>query len=125
MRDPADITPLQADILEILWSADVGTSEQVRAGLARSADLARTTVTTMLTRMEQYGWLERERKGRGFAYRPRLSRAELRGAQVRRIVRALFPRDLPSLVSHALREGDWEPHDLDRIEELVRALPEP
>lgn len=120
MRDPSDITALQAEILELVWGAGEASAAEVREGLHRQG-LARTTVATMLARMEQYGWLTRSRDGgREFTYRAAVARTAVRGAQVGRMVRALFPEDLPSLVSHALREGDWEEDDLARIEELVR-----
>jgi len=120
VRDLSDITPLQADILEIVRERDGATVADVREGLVDRPDLARTTVTTMLSRMEQYGWLTRTRLGREFTYRAAIATTDVQRAHVRTIIRSLFPDDLPSLVSHALREGDWEDEDLARIEALVR-----
>ncbi|GAB1332284.1 BlaI/MecI/CopY family transcriptional regulator [Streptomyces sennicomposti] len=52
-----------------LWAAGTWlTPAQVQAQLARG--LARTTVTTILTRLQEKGTLRRERRGRGYAYRP-------------------------------------------------------
>ncbi|MFF7275180.1 BlaI/MecI/CopY family transcriptional regulator [Streptomyces griseorubiginosus] len=60
---------LEAAVLAALWAADTPlTPAQVQAELA--SDLARTTVTTILSRLHEKGTLERERRGRGFAYRP-------------------------------------------------------
>lgn len=119
MRDPSEITATQARILEILWESGGSTAAEVRERLRPGDDLARTTVTTMLSRMESYGWVSRLRDGREYRYAPALTRTQVRSAQVGGIIKSLFPSDLPSLVSHALREGDWEPGDLDRIEALI------
>lgn len=119
MRELSEITPLQTEILGAVWARDGATAAEVREALRPTTDLARTTVATMLARMERYGWLTRRREGREFTYRAAASRAEVRGEHVDRIVGSLFHRDLPSLVSHALRAGDWEDEDLDRIEAML------
>lgn len=120
MRDPSDITALQTEILEAIWRSGRATGADVRAVISLEAGLARTTVATMLARMERYGWLTRTRDGREFTYETTLTRSQVRGSQMRHMIGALFPKDLPSLVSHALREGEWNEGDLDRIEDMVR-----
>ncbi|NNF27134.1 MAG: BlaI/MecI/CopY family transcriptional regulator [Gemmatimonadetes bacterium] len=119
VRDPSDITPLQARILDLAWEHGEVTVADVREGLHPEHVLARPTVAVVLGRMERYGWLSRRRTGREFTYSPMVDRSGARQSHVRKLVRMLFPEDLPSLVSHALREGDWEAADLDRIEALV------
>lgn len=60
---------LEASVLAALWAADgPQTVGQVQKSLA--AALARTTVTTALTRLHAKGAVGRERSGRGFAYFP-------------------------------------------------------
>lgn len=121
MRDVAEITPQQVEMLEILWSLGQATVAEVRDLLPRGEALARTTVTTVLSRMEAYGWVSRERVGREFIYRAEVIRPQVRAAHVRGILQSLFTGDLPSFVSHALREGEWEDEDLDRIKEMISA----
>jgi predicted transcriptional regulator len=122
MRDPSDITPLQARILDIAWERGPVTVAHVREALAPEHDLARPTVAVVLGRMERYGWLDRTRTGREYTYRPAVERSHAQRSGVRKLVDMLFPRDVPTLVSHALREGDWADEDLDRIEAMVREL---
>ncbi|MBL1120843.1 BlaI/MecI/CopY family transcriptional regulator [Streptomyces sp. 110] len=60
---------LEAAVMAALWASDTPlTPAQVQAEL--SSGLARTTVTTILSRLYEKGTLERERQGRGYAYRP-------------------------------------------------------
>ncbi|MFB8084969.1 BlaI/MecI/CopY family transcriptional regulator [Streptomyces sp. NPDC055992] len=60
---------LEASVLAALWAADgPQTAGQVQNNLA--VELARTTVTTALTRLHAKGAVGRERSGRGFAYFP-------------------------------------------------------
>ncbi|MFJ9820931.1 BlaI/MecI/CopY family transcriptional regulator [Streptomyces sp. NPDC101151] len=60
---------LEASVMAALWSAGAPrTPGQVQLSLG--ADLARTTVTTILTRLHDKGMVERQRQGRGYAYFP-------------------------------------------------------
>jgi predicted transcriptional regulator len=60
---------LEATVMAALWAAGAPrTPGQVQAGLA--VDLARTTVTTILTRLHDKGVVGRARQGRGYAYFP-------------------------------------------------------
>ncbi|MFF7976307.1 BlaI/MecI/CopY family transcriptional regulator [Streptomyces sp. NPDC007905] len=60
---------LEASVMAALWAAGAPqTPGQVQLSLG--ADLARTTVTTILTRLHDKGMVERHRQGRGYAYVP-------------------------------------------------------
>ncbi|MFD9094472.1 BlaI/MecI/CopY family transcriptional regulator [Streptomyces collinus] len=60
---------LEASVMAALWAAGAPqTPGQVQ--LTVGADLARTTVTTILTRLHDKGMVERRREGRGYAYFP-------------------------------------------------------
>jgi predicted transcriptional regulator len=60
---------LEASVMAALWAAEgPRTPGQVQGDLA--VDLARTTVTTILTRLHDKGVVGRERQGRGYAYYP-------------------------------------------------------
>ncbi|MFC9455783.1 BlaI/MecI/CopY family transcriptional regulator [Streptomyces sp. NPDC058430] len=60
---------LEASVLAALWAAEAPlTPGEVQRALAD--DLARTTVTTILTRLHAKGTVTRDRAGRGYAYRP-------------------------------------------------------
>ncbi|MFD8999871.1 BlaI/MecI/CopY family transcriptional regulator [Streptomyces sp. NPDC059582] len=60
---------LEAAVMAVLWAAGLPlTASQVQLEL--DSGLARTTVTTILTRLHEKGVVARQRQGRGFAYRP-------------------------------------------------------
>lgn len=104
---------LEASVLAALWAAGgrALTPAQVQRelGAALGADLARTTVTTILARLRDKGSVSRTRAGRGYAYLPvqdspgltaRRMRTELdksgaddRGAVLARFVSELAPAD--------------------------------
>ncbi|GEC08575.1 hypothetical protein SSP24_62300 [Streptomyces spinoverrucosus] len=103
---------LEASVMAALWAADgPRTPGQVQADLA--VDLARTTVTTTLTRLHDKGVVGRERQGRGYAYYPvedapgltaRRMHSELERDADRETVLARFVARLSSDDERVLRE---------------------
>ncbi|MCX4681179.1 BlaI/MecI/CopY family transcriptional regulator [Streptomyces sp. NBC_01433] len=103
---------LEASVLAALWAADgPRTAGQVQRGL--TVELARTTVTTILSRLFQKGTVGRERSGRGFAYFPvqdahgltaRRMHHELDKDDDRRTVLARFVSDLGPEDERILRD---------------------
>jgi predicted transcriptional regulator len=60
---------LEAAVMAALWAAGVPlTPGRLQAELG--SGLARTTVATILTRLHEKGVVDRERRGRGYAYFP-------------------------------------------------------
>lgn len=99
---------LVADVLAVLWAArEPMTPQQVNAAIGR--DLARTTVTTILTRLHEKGTLVRTRAVRGFAYAAADDAAGLAAGRMRRELEREPRRDLvlKRFVS-SLSEGDEE-----------------
>jgi predicted transcriptional regulator len=71
---------LERTVMEVLWArVDAGqgaaTAREVGRALADERDLAHTTVMTVLDRLAKKGFLQRERDGRAWRYRPVASRA--------------------------------------------------
>lgn len=73
---------LEAEVLAHLWASVDGQ----RPGDVLDAlgpGLAYTTVMTILTRLWKKGLVDRERVGRAFVYRPRLSEADFTASRMR------------------------------------------
>ncbi len=88
-RDPH----LENAIMELLWSTDDWlTPGAVRDQLAMRPQRSYTTVMTVLTRLWKKGRLERERRGRAFAYHPVHSRSEQAALRMEEILHAAGDR---------------------------------
>jgi predicted transcriptional regulator len=85
---------LEARILGVLWDADEArTPREVHTALADERDLAYTTVMTVLVRLWQKGLLERDARGRAFAYRPVETRDEHVANRMRTLLAGAADRD--------------------------------
>ncbi|MHB1487434.1 MAG: BlaI/MecI/CopY family transcriptional regulator [Acidimicrobiales bacterium] len=103
---------LERAAIEILWDRGALSPGEVHDLLSAQAPIAYTTVMTVLVRMWRKGWLERERTGRAFSYRPVESREEhaalrmgevLSAAKDRQVTLSYFVADLSSRDQDRLR----------------------
>ncbi|HEY9668690.1 MAG TPA: BlaI/MecI/CopY family transcriptional regulator [Coleofasciculaceae cyanobacterium] len=70
--------PLETEILNIVWELGCCTVKDVHERILADPDreLAYTSVTTVLRRLTQKGWLICEKDGRAFVWKPKVSRQE-------------------------------------------------
>jgi BlaI family penicillinase repressor len=113
---------LQLRILRALWQREGrrGTVAQVIEGLGPDADLAYTTVATMLRKMEDRGLVKHQADGRAFVYRAMVDEEEVTRGMADHFVDRLFEGSLADLVAHFLRHRDVSPEELQRLERLIK-----
>lgn len=70
--------PLEREILEIVWSSGAVTVRDVHQQILAdpNRELAYTSVTTVLKRLTNKGWLGCDRRDKSFVWQARLSRDE-------------------------------------------------
>lgn len=112
---------LQLRILRVLWEMQRGSVAEVHQALAPQADLAYTTIATMLRKMEARGLVDHEEQGRRFIYRPLVSEDEVSRGMTDDLVERLFSGNLPELVSQLLDSREVSADELDQLEELIAA----
>lgn len=80
------VTPLQAAILELIWSQGPSTAEAVRTALHPTHPLKDSSVRTLLRRLEAHGYLHHRVVGKTFIYAARLSRQRVAATALRQVV---------------------------------------
>ena len=70
--------PLETEILKIIWKLGCATVKQVHEYILSDPDreLAYTSVTTVLRRLTQKGWLTCDESQRAFVWRPLVSQEQ-------------------------------------------------
>jgi predicted transcriptional regulator len=114
---------LEAAILGALWDSRVGLSvREVLAGLSRRSELAYTTVMTVLDRLHDKGLVAREKQGKAFCYRPRVSREAYLGEQAARVLmEAEVPVHRDALMAFLDSAQHADPDVLDKLSALIDA----
>ncbi|MGH7145391.1 MAG: BlaI/MecI/CopY family transcriptional regulator [Planctomycetota bacterium] len=54
------LTPLQMEILEVIWDGGAMSATDIWRQIAARRKIARTTILTMISRLESRGWLARQ-----------------------------------------------------------------
>src|SRR3954447_1134054 len=110
---------LQLAIMRVLWNRSEATVAEVPEALEPEGGLARTTITTMLTKMEKKGVVERRAEGRRFIYQPLVSEDQVRHSMVADLTSQLFRGDVTALVNHLLSEHEIDARELAQLRELI------
>jgi BlaI family transcriptional regulator, penicillinase repressor len=114
------LSDVQLDFMQALWELGEGSVADVQSQLEqRGRKLAPTTVATVLRRLEGKGWVSHREAGRGFVYRPAISRQRASGRLIQRLTGAFFGGNLPALVSHLLDSGAVSKSDVAEIKRLI------
>ena len=113
---------LQLAVLDVLWERDEATVSEVQEALREERNPAKSTVATVLSRLERQGWVRHRRDEREFVYSPEVSRQQLRRSMVTDLVDRVFGGDPAELVTHLVAASEVREGDLDRLRELFDDL---
>jgi predicted transcriptional regulator len=110
---------LQLKIMKVLWERSEATVAEVHRNLLDEADLAYTTIATMLRKMEARGLVSHRAEDRKFLYRPRVNAQEVANKMSAHFIEGLFEGSLANMVSHLLKTQDISREELDRLAKLI------
>ena len=111
------LTPLELEIMHVLWDAGPANVQTVQQQLAR--ELAYTTVQTMLNILYRKGKVKRTLKERAYFYKPAVSRSQVAGQHMTDIVDRLFGGSAESLVMSLVETKHLTPKKLARLHKLL------
>ena len=113
------LTPLELEIMQVLWEAGPSTVTEVRPKL--KGQLAYTTVQTMLNVLLRKGKVSRVQEGRAFRYRAAVNRKRATGSAVEDLVRRMFGGSPEALLMTMVESRQIGKKELDRLSEMVAA----
>src|SRR5690349_12313300 len=109
----ADFGDRELDVMGILWESGSATVAEVRDRLP--ADLAYTTVLTILRNLEAKGFVRHEGEGKAHRYFPRLARKAAGKSAVARLIDKMFGGDASMLVSHLVSDHPLSAEELRKL----------
>ena len=118
-RPKQTLTPLELEIMQVLWQAGPSTVHEVRPKL--KAQLAYNTVQTMLNVLLRKGKVKRVQEGRAFRYRAAVDRKRATGSAVEDLVLRMFGGSPEALLMAMVESRQIGPKQLQHLNELVAA----
>lgn len=116
-RKSEQMTPLELEIMQVLWETGAATVQTVQRQLKR--ELAYTTVQTMLTVLHRKGRVKRTLKDKAYVYRPAVTQKKFTGHAVRELIDRLFGGSAEGLVLNLLEEKHLTPEKLAALHQLL------
>ena len=101
MNSRARLLPeLELEVMKVLWRRDAATVAEVQEELKPARPLAYTTVMTVLDRLARKGAADRDKRGRGYLYRPAVSQQEVCELAFERLLDDFFSRSPQKLLQY-------------------------
>jgi predicted transcriptional regulator len=116
-----NISAAESKVMESLWSREPLSADDIVAEVAAANGWSAATVKTLLGRLLKKKAVSRQKAGRLYVYRARLSRAEHLSAEGRNLIDRLFGGRVSSLVMHF---SEREQLSAEEIAELKRLIAE-
>ena len=114
--------PLESEILEIVWHIETATVKNVHDIILQdpNRELAYTSVTTVLQRLTQKGWLKCSKKGRAFSWQALVSREQAQAIRSYEKLNGFLAVSNPDLVASFADSLDAA--SLEQIEAIASRL---
>jgi len=122
MKAPDPLPPLseaQLEIMNVVWDRGEATVADVWKALSVHRKVARNTVLTMLTRLEEKGWLHRDAVEHAHRYRATVPRDATLLTMISRLVQTAFGGSAESLMVALLHGRTVSTEDASRIRAMI------
>lgn len=110
-------------VMEVLWTGPKTLMELVRE-LGDSAGWAKSTVTTMVRRMEEKGLITYAQSGRAKVFRPAVSREAVAAAETDSLLKRAYHGSVGLLVNALAERESLSQQDIDELYAVLRRAEE-
>lgn len=110
----SQLTKAEEQIMQILWSIKEGTVQDIRDKL-EDPKPARTTVSTVLTILENKGFATHNNLGRINNYMPLISKEDYSKSQLFGLLKNYFNNSFASMASFFAKESNYTIEELDTL----------
>jgi predicted transcriptional regulator len=117
-KENQTLTPLELEIMQALWDSGPCTVAEVQPKLR--AELAYTTVQTMLNVLWRKHKVKRVQEGRAFRYEPVVSRERATGTALHDLVSRMFGGSGEALLMAMVDTRQVSAEDLARVAEKLK-----
>ncbi len=113
------LSKAQMEIMNVVWDRGEVTVADVWKALSARRSVARSTVLTMITRLEEKGWLCCDQEGHAFRYKAAVPREATLGTVVRRLVDTAFGGSAERLFQALVHGRGLSKEEARKIKEMI------
>ena len=116
---PPPLSEAQLQIMNVVWDRREVTVAQVWRELSDRRTVARNTIQTMITRLEEKGWLKHRSQGNTFWYSATCSRKVTLRRMLRRMADTAFGGSTAGMVMALLEGQSLSADEAERIQGMI------
>jgi predicted transcriptional regulator len=113
------LTDAESRLMHVLWDRGTATVAEVVAALPKRPPTAYTTVQTLLTILEDKGYVAHDKVGRAFVFRPLIAQQDARRSAIGQLVRRFFAGSTELLVLNVLEHERLDPKVLREVKRRI------
>ena len=118
--NPVSLANAELSVMELLWDHDGMTARQVQDLLYGASDRSQHgTVQRLLQRLEDKGFVRRERSESSQTFTPCITREAYAGGQLETLAERLTGGSIAPLLSHLIDQKRLSRADMRRLRELL------
>ena len=118
-KKSSTLTEAELRIMQVLWDRKKATVAEVTDTLKDDANLAYTTVLTMMQILKRKGYVTHEKAGRAFMYEPVVAREDASRDAIKHVVKRFFNNSPELLVLNILENDKITSRELKRLKKLI------
>ena len=119
-KKPGDLTPLELEMMKILWEDGPATVQAVHQRIQSIRPLAYNTVQTVLAILYRKGKVKRKIEQRAYVYSPSMTREKTAANTLKDIVQRLFGGRPEALVLSMVKSRQLSAGQLAELQKLVQ-----
>jgi predicted transcriptional regulator len=118
-----DLGDAELEVLKALWELGQAPVREVMNHLHEAGRrVAYTTVLTVLTRLEQKGFVASDKSGVAYVYRPKVSRAKVTRSRLRSLIEQLYDGSAGPLVLQLVQQEKLSVEEIEALQRLVDGI---
>ena len=117
-RKSPSLTEVELELMDVLWDKGRSTVSEIVEALPEER-LAYSSVLTMMRILEQKGYVEHEKEGRAFVYRPLVDRNQAQKSVIGYLLKRFFNNSPELLVVNLLETEELGPAEIEKLKEMI------
>ena len=118
-----DLGSAELEVLKVLWDAGPSTVRDVLNELHDGGRrLAYTTVQTLLTRLQQKGFVRSDKSDLAHVFRARVTRDQVTRSRLKALVNQLYDGAAGPLVLQLVKTQRLKPDEIGQLQRLIEGL---
>lgn len=113
------MSPAETEILRLVWQLNEATVQQICDFLPRKRKIVYKTVQTLLSRLENKGYLKHKPRGKAYVFFPAAKREDVIKRTVLDFMDRLFGGDPRPLMQFLAEDGKIDAEDIKRLKKLI------